>query len=217
MGIFGRIGKMAKAKVNGALDEMENPIEMLDQKLRDMEEALNDAKVASAQVLGSFKQTEKKMNEAKEEADEWDKKVKLAMSKDNEELAKKALQRKLECDKSYENLKTTYESEKTKGEALKKRLNELTEEVDKTRRYRDEAAARMSSAEAGQKVNEILADVNTKSNSISLDSIERKIAKKESLAEGLGEIADAGDSLDKEFEELCKPDLDAELEKYKNK
>lgn len=217
MGILERFGKMAQAKVNGALDEMENPIEMLEQKLRDMEKSLNDAKVSSAQVLGGFKQTEKKMNEAKEEAAEWDEKVKLAMSKGNEELAKKALERKLECDKSFATFQATYESEKVKADVLKKRLAELTEEVEKTRRYRDEAAARMASAEAGQKVNEILADVTTKSNSISIDSIERKIAKKESLAEGLGEIAEVGDDLDKEFEALGKPDLDAELEKYRNK
>jgi phage shock protein A len=214
MGFFGKLGKMVQAKANDALEEMENPIEMLDQKLRDMDKSLNDAKIASAQVLGGFKQTEKKMEEAKLEAAEWDEKVKLAMSKGNEELAKRALAKKLECDKSYEVFKTTYEAEKVKADTLKKRLAELQEEVDKTRKYRDEAAARLTSAEAGEKVNEILANVSTKSNSITLDSIERKIAKKENLAEGLSEIAEV-DDLDKEFEKLGSTDLDAELEKYR--
>ena len=214
MGFFDKLGKMVQAKANNALEEMENPIEMLDQKLRDMEKSLNDAKIASAQVLGGFKQTEKKMEEAKVEAGEWDEKVKLAMSKGNEELAKRALAKKLECDKSYEVFKTTYEAEKVKADTLKKRLAELQEEVDKTRKYRDEAAARLTSAEAGEKVNEILANVSTKSNSITLDSIERKIAKKENLAEGLSEIAEV-DDLDKEFEKLGSTDLDAELEKYR--
>src|SRR5471030_2680869 len=140
MGIFSRIGKMTQAKVNNALDEMENPIEMLDQKLRDMEKSLNEAKIASAQVLGGFRQTEKKMEEAKQESEEWDEKVKLAMSKGNEDLAKRALAKKLECDKSYEVFKTTYESEKVKADTLKKRLIELEAEVEKTRSYRDEAA-----------------------------------------------------------------------------
>jgi len=156
------------------------------------------------------------MEEAKKEAVEWEEKVRLAMSKENEELAKKALAKKLEWDKSYEVFKSKYESERVKAEALKKRLAELEEEVEKTRKYRDEAAARLTSAEAGQKVNEILANVSTKSNSITVDSIERKIAKKENLAEGLNEIAEV-DDLEKEFKKLSNPDLDSELEKYRNK
>lgn len=43
MGIFSRMSNMLKAKVNNTLDEMENPIELLDQKLRDMEEQFNKA------------------------------------------------------------------------------------------------------------------------------------------------------------------------------
>lgn len=214
MSIFSRIGKMAQAKVNNALDEMENPIEMLDQKLRDMEKSLNEAKISSAQVLGNFKRTEKEMEEAKKNSDEWDEKVKLAMSKGNEELAKRALAKKLEFDKTYETLKATCDADKVKADTLKKRLIQLEEEVEKTRKYRDEAAARLASAEAGVKVNEILAKTTTKSNEINIDSIERKIEKKESLAEGLGEISE-DNSLESEFEKLETPDLDAELEKYR--
>ena len=88
-------------------------------------------------------------------------------------------------------------------------------QLNKTRNYRDEAAARYSNAEASQKINEVLANVQTKSNSIQIDSIERKIQKKESLANGLGELREV-DTFDSEFEALDAVDLDLELEKYKN-
>ena len=88
-------------------------------------------------------------------------------------------------------------------------------ELTKTRNYRDEAAARFSNAQASQKINEVLANVQTKSNSIQIDSIERKIQKQESLANGLGELRDV-DTFDSEFEALDTVDLDLELEKYKN-
>ena len=116
MTIFSRFGSMVEAKVNKALDGMENPIEMLDQKIREMEESLNDAKLTSAQVLGGFNQTKTKMEKLKEKSLEWDEKVKLAMSMKNEDLAKRALKEKLECDKSYEIFKSTSESEKIKAE-----------------------------------------------------------------------------------------------------
>ncbi len=44
MGIFNRMSNMIKGKVNSTLDEMENPIELLDQKIKDMEEQLSKAK-----------------------------------------------------------------------------------------------------------------------------------------------------------------------------
>lgn len=60
MGIFSRMSNMIKAKVNNSLDEMENPVELLDQKLRDMDEQFNKAKLSSAQILGNVHEIEKK-------------------------------------------------------------------------------------------------------------------------------------------------------------
>lgn len=183
MGIFSRMSNMIKAKVNNTLDEMENPIELLDQKLRDMEEQFNKAKLNSAQILGNVHEIEKKLNLAKKESADYEEKIKLALSKGNEDLAKKALARKVEIDKKVSSLQSSYDNSKIQADALKANLRSLEEEINKTRNYRDEAAARFSNAEASQKVNEVLANVQTKNNSIQLDSIERKIQRKESLAQ----------------------------------
>ena len=215
MGIFSRMSNMIKAKVNNTLDEMENPIELLDQKLRDMEEQFNKAKLNSAQILGNVHEIEKKLNLAKKESADYEEKIKLALSKGNEDLAKKALARKVEIDKKVSSLQSSYDNSKIQADALKANLRSLEEEINKTRNYRDEAAARFSNAEASQKVNEVLANVQTKNNSIQLDSIERKIQREESLAQGLGELKDL-DNFDSEFEKLDEVDLDLELEKYKN-
>lgn len=215
MGIFSRVSNMIKAKVNDTLDEMEDPIQLLDQKLRDMEEEFNKAKLNSAQILGNVHEIEKKLNAAKEESAEFEEKVKLALSKGNEDLAKRALAKKVEMDKKCSSLQASYDSAKVQADKLKANLKSLQEEIDKTRNYRDEAAARYSNAQASEKVNEVLANVKTKSNSIQLDSIERKIQTKEARAEGLGELRDV-DDFDSEFEKLNDVDLDLELEKYKN-
>lgn len=214
MGIFTRMSTMIKAKVNNTLDEMENPIELLDQKLRDMESQLSKAKLNSAQVLGNVHEVKKKLELAKKESLSLEEKVKLALSRGNEELAKKALAKKLEVDKKYEELKQSYTVSKTQAEALKKNLAALEAEIQKTRNYRDTAAARLSNAEASQKVNEILANVQTKNNTVQIDSIERKLQRKEALAQGLGELRDI-DDFDSQFEELSALDVDLELEKYK--
>lgn len=214
MGVFNRISNMFKAKANSALDDLENPIELLDQKIRDMEESLNKAKISSAQIFGNLKNTEKAMEKSKELSKDYDEKVRLAMSKNNEELAKKALRLKLDEDKKYESLKKSYEEQSVKAKALKDNLIKLQEEIDKTRSYRDEASARLNNANASKQINEIMANVQTKKNSINLDDIERKISKEESYAEGLSDLKTP--SLDDEFEALNETSLDEELEKYKN-
>ena len=119
MGVFTRISNMVKGKVNATLDEMENPIELLDQKIREMEESLNKAKLSSAQVLGNVHETEKKLELAKKESADYDEKVKLAMSKGNEDLAKRALQRKLDADKKVQSLTASYNQAKANADALK--------------------------------------------------------------------------------------------------
>jgi len=214
MGIFTRMSNMVKAKVNTTLDEAENPIELLDQKIRDMDDQLSKAKLNSAQVLGNVHAIEKNMNLAQKESADFEEKIKLAMSKGNEELAKRALAKKVDSDRKYTSLKATFETSKVQAETLKKNLRGLQDELEKTRNYRDEAAARYSSAEASKTVNEILADVKTKSNTIQIDNIERNIAKKEALAQGLGDLRDV-DDFDSEFDKLDDVDLDSELEKYR--
>ena len=215
MGIFTRMSNMLKSKVNSTLDEMENPIELLDQKIRDMESQLNKAKLNSAQIIGNAHEIKKRLDASEVEVRDYEEKVKLALSKNNEDLAKRALARKIESEKKRDSLKTSYDAARTQADAIKKNLAALEAELNKTRNYRDEAAARYSNAEASQKINEVLANVQTKSNSIQIDSIERKIQKKESLANGLGELREV-DTFDSEFEALDAVDLDLELEKYKN-
>ncbi|WP_373898125.1 PspA/IM30 family protein [Haloimpatiens sp. FM7315] len=215
MSVFKRISNMFRAKVNGALDEMENPIELLDQKIRDMEESLNKAKISSAQILGNVHELKQKINKLKLESEDYESKIKIALKANNEALAKKALEKKLESDKSLDSINKSYIEAKTKADTIKEKLIELQKEIEKTRSYRDEAAARYNNAEATEKVNEILSNVDTKYNKINIDDIERKIERKEAIAEGLGELK-TDTSLQDEFEELEKKvNLEDELLKYK--
>ena len=214
MGVFTRMSNMFKAKVNTTLDDLENPIELLDQKIRDMDEQLNKAKLSSAQVIGNAHAIESQLSTAEKESADYEEKVKLALSKGNEDLAKRALAKKVETDKKIATLKTSFETARAQADKLKQNLADLQEELDKTRSYRDEAAARYANAQASKQVNEVLSDVQTKANSIQIDSIERKIAKEESVANGLGELRET-DNFDSEFAKLDEVDLDLELEKYK--
>ena len=60
---------------------------------------LNTAKLNSAQIIGNAHEIKKKMEACQIEVKDYEDKVKLALSKNNEELAKKALARKIESEK----------------------------------------------------------------------------------------------------------------------
>jgi phage shock protein A len=153
MGIFTRMSNMIKGKVNSTLDEIENPVELLDQKLRDMDEQFSKAKLSSAQILGNVHEIEKKLTIAKNESDDYDQKVKLALSKGNEDLAKRALVKKVETDKKVTSLQASYDNSKVQADTLKSNLRALEEEITKTRSYRDEAAARYAKSQTTKKIN----------------------------------------------------------------
>lgn len=217
MGIFDRIAKMTQAKVNDTLDNIEDPIELCNQHIRDMEEKYRQAELSSAQVIGNARNIENEYNETQNELQDWDDKIKLAVSKGNDDLAKKAIVRKNEVAQKLGSLKSSYEAAHAQAEKLKDTLREMKEEIDSTREKRDELEARYKTAEASQQVNEIISNISSKPDGLNMDDLERKVAKKEAMANGLGEIASIkNDNLEDEFKKLGSDiDVDAELAKYK--
>lgn len=213
MTIFNRISYLLKSKMNTTLDEFENPVELLDQKIRDMEFILNDAKISSAKILGNVHEIERRLESISKESDEYVETIKLALGKNNEELAKKILQKKLDNDKYFNSLSTSYNNANAKGESLKLKLRDLEQNIYETKIYRNEAFARCNAAEANKKINEIIGNISTKSNLFPLSYIERSIEKKECFVEGLEEV-NSRNYLDNEIATLTTLDLNLELKKY---
>jgi phage shock protein A len=213
MTILNRISYLLKSKINSTLDEFENPLELLDQKIRDMECALNDAKFSSAKVLGSTHEIERKIESLSTESDQYVEAIKLALSNGDESLAKKVLQKKLDNDKYYNSLNSSYNNAAEKGQSLRLKLRELEQNIYETKIYRNEALVRYNTAEANRKINEIIGTISTKNNFMTLSDIERIIEKKECFISGLNEL-NFGNELNNEIASLTSLDLNLELQKY---
>ena len=213
MTIFDRIYYFLKSKINRTLDELENPLELLDQKIRDMECTLNDAKFSSAKVLGSTHEIERKIESLSSESDQYVEAIKLALNKGDESLAKKVLQKKLDNDKYCDSLNSSYINATEKGQSLRLKLRELEQNIYETKIYRNEALVRYNTAEANRKINEIIGTIATKNNFMPLSDIERIIEKKECFLSGLTEL-NFGNELNNEIASLTSLDLNIELKKY---
>lgn len=213
MTIFTRILYLLRSKMNSSLDELENPLELLDQKIRDMECTLSSARLSSAKVLGNIHEIQRRIENLSKESDEYVQTIKLALTKGNEPLAKKILQKKLDNDKYSASLNASYNNATSKGEALKLKLRELERNIYETKIYKNEVVARYNAAEAHKKINEIIGNISTRSDSMTLSNIEESIEKKECFITGLTELS-FNTELSNEIAALSSLDLSIELKKY---
>ena len=184
MGLMGRIKNLVSCKGNKVMDSLENPVEQIELAIRKREEAVNKAKIDSANFIGSVNQHRRKKKELEDKIKEYEIGIKTALSRGDEDKARRFLALKKELDSKIEietNLITKLEVDSKK---VKDSINKLENEVKKLKGKKEELAARYSTAQAKAKVNEILTDVKKDCN-ISIDDIEDKIEAQENYANGL--------------------------------
>jgi len=215
MGIFSRISDIINANINSLLDSAENPEKMIRLVIQEMEETLIEVRTNSARLLAEKKELLRRNERLVKQADDWERKAELALSKEREDLAKAALlERSTVNDVIFVVEEDLHKLEET--------LDKLTDEIEKLQLKLNEAKARQKTILMRTKATQNRVAVNRKLHDYSveeainkMDYFEKKIEQMESQIE-----ADAigKPSLRDEFEELEMQDkIDQELEVLKNK
>ena len=89
-----RFFRVVKSNVNNVLSNLEDPEKVLEQAVNDMNGDLVKIRQSYAEVSATQKRMEKQKEQAQTNADEWYKRAQLALSKNDEELAREALSRR---------------------------------------------------------------------------------------------------------------------------
>jgi phage shock protein A len=191
---------------------------MLNQTVLDMQEQLQKAKQQVAIAIADEKRLERSYLENQQLTDQWMDKAKLAVQKGSDELAKAALERKVE----YENLAAEYQkqwvAQKDAVEKLKVSLRDLERKVEEAKRQKDLLIARNKRAIAQKQIHQTMAGMATNAGVFNtFDRMKRKVDDQEARASAAQEIAEeTGDTkLEKQFAELGKSNIDDELAKLK--
>src|SRR6478752_3540843 len=86
-GIFDRISTLMRANINALLDSAEDPEKTLDQIIRDMRSAIDDARSQVAEMIARERLLQREIEENRSMADEWDRKAAQAVQQVNQTLS----------------------------------------------------------------------------------------------------------------------------------
>jgi phage shock protein A len=132
MGLMERVATLLRANVNDLIDRAEDPEKMLKQLLIDMENQLLQVKTQVAIAIADQHLLEKKAVEQRETADGWRKKAELAVDKNEDELARLALERALSHDGMAEAFARQVNEQSAEADALRTTYNKLQQKLKET-------------------------------------------------------------------------------------
>ncbi|MFD0697369.1 PspA/IM30 family protein [Paenibacillus sp. GCM10027628] len=218
MGIFKRLRDMTMASINDLLDKAEDPVKMLNQFLRDMEEDILEAESAVAKQIAIEKKFKQQYEESEEMVAKRTEQAMKALEQGNEDLARRALQDKKEHQERFDELKHQYDVAKTNADQLRNQLSEMKDEFSKMKNKKDLLVARAEAAKAQKQINQAMTGFGTDNAAKGFDRMSEKVLQMEAEAQASGEIRAKSRSLDDELDQLGKSDgVDDELAALKAK
>ncbi len=212
MGIFERMGDLLRSNINDLLDRAEDPEKMVKQIIIDMEQQIREATQALGQAMASERQALKQLENAKDSAQEWEGKAKMALQAGNEELARKALSNKVAVDANIQSFQASYDQISTQTAELRSRVETLKSKLEEARMRQNMLVARARMADAQKNIATTLSGTDSDSAFSKLDKMERKIEGQEAQAEAFSSMAGDTTFAKDEFKELAQNSaVDAEL------
>ena len=217
---FSRLGRVGRGQANKGVDAIEDATfeATVKQTVADMKTELNKVVQASAVAMSNYNRLDAEYQKYVRQSQEWKDRAGQALDAGNEDLARKALGKKAECDKQVASMQAAVTSAQQTSEKLKQQVGELKRKIDEGDRTATTLVARKNAASAQRKVSEAMAGVGNADNAFSaLNRFEETVAKEEATAKAFDELASTGkdDDLEKQFAQLGGHSVDAELEALK--
>lgn len=128
-----RIKDITNSHIGAALDKMEKPQKMIDQLIRDMEDAMLDLKASVRERIALKTQTEIERNCIRDRIERWESRAQIAVEKDRDDLAREALLEKMRAQKSLELIERDLEHHDRLIEETRKSVTEIEERLELVR------------------------------------------------------------------------------------
>ena len=216
MGVLDRISQILRANVNDLVDNAEDPEKILNQLIRDMEDALQKGQSQVAEQIAQEKMIQRDLDDAKAKTGEWGKKAEFAVTKGADDLAREALHRQNDYNDQVAIYQQQLDVQHQAVQKLKGDLEALQNKYEDARRNKDMLIARAKRAEAQKQIGQASVKVSSVDYSGELGRMERRIQEKEARVAADQEVHT--DSTDDKFRKLGENDqVDQQLAEMKKK
>ena len=208
MGIFTRLFKVGQAEAHAIVDKLEDPIKITEQGIRDLKGDLQSAMNGLAEVKGVSIRLGKEADDAKRQADEYERKAMLLLQRfkecqldqaQAERLATEALNQKELAAQRAAKLSQDTEQQQRMATQLQDKVQQLKSAISTYENELVTLRARAKTAESTKKINQHLAQVDSSSTIAMLERMKRKVEEDEALAQAYGEVGQVDTSVDAEI------------------
>jgi phage shock protein A len=189
MALLQRVSTLVRANLNDLVDKAEDPEKMIKQVILDMHNQLIQLKTQVAIAIADQHVLEKKSKENQDKNAEWTRKAELAVDKQQDDLARAALQRA----ESYRELSASFAQQvtdqKVQVENLKSSLHKLEQKLTEAEAKADLLVAQHRRARAVGKASDARMTMGSNSKAGTFDRMKRKIAHTEAASQAKAELA----------------------------
>jgi phage shock protein A len=217
MGIFKRMKTITKANLNGLLDGVEDPITMLNEYSREMEQEIEKGQNALARQIFVEKKQSALILETGELVAKRTRQAKLAIEQGEDSMAKLAVQEKLIHENQLNLYQEQYEAIKQQTQNLIEKLNQLKETYNEMQHKKILLSSRANVAQSIKQIQKSTISFHT-------DTIARGVARAEERILMMEAEVQAGSQFSNPLAEqdaasrifVNEEDLKKEIEKLKN-
>jgi phage shock protein A len=208
MGLLERVSTLIRANINDVIDRAEDPEKMIKQVILDMENQYMQVKTQVAVSIADQHMLEKKQKENEDTGSEWMRKAERAVDKQQDDLARGALDRYQTSQRLAQSYREQVDDQKVQVEALKGALMKLEQKLDEAKSKRDLLIARHRRSVALNKAAKAQGAAGDGSKSAAFDRLKDRVNQSESVASAELEL-----NSDEIGERLNRLDRDTEVER----
>ena len=214
MALLDRVATLVRANLNDLVDRAENPEKMLKQVILDMENQFIQVKTQVAIALADLHVLEKKKKENAEKHAEWMRKAELAVGKNDDELARAALERAVSFEQLTESFGQQIADQEVQVESLKSALKKLELKLSEARGKADLLIAQHRRSRAVNRASD--AKITPTGENRTFERMRSKVVHEEALGRAKSDVL--GDDIDGRLHALEQEDkINALLDEIKAK
>ncbi len=209
MALLERVSTLIRANLNDLVDKAEDPEKMIKQVILDMQNQLLQVKTQVAISIADQHVLEKRLQENIDNEQQWRRRAEMAVDKQDDALARAALERSITYQKMAESFRQQVEDQKAQVENLKTALLSLQQKLAEAQSKSDLLVAQHRRSRAVSKAADAGMAMGDSSQAAAFDRMKSKVVRAEAVSVAKAELA--GDDVEDRLTALERDDAIEQL------